>query len=1017
MFEFNKLPAMIRSIGSSQFYLTLLCVSTLSAVPSSSSAAVRNLALGQPAKAKSTQTSHDPGHAVDGNLKSRWCANGSQESEWWEVQLAETASINAVRILWEQEGTAYRYLIESSLNGNDWKTVVDRSENTTETGITTHQFDPVKANRIRVTFLGSNSGGWGSISEFAAYSGDPPPEFELVESSTNVTVADVNAPDGFNVRLFGVPPEINYPVCLTADYSGDVFIGVDEQGSLGKEAGRGKVLRGRDTNGDGTADEVQLFAKMDHPRGLFYDDNSLWVLHPPFLTVFHDRDGDGTADEQQTLIEGISTDFVNKRGADHTTNGIRMGIDGWLYIAVGDFGFTHAVGADGTELSRRGGGIVRVRPDGSEMEIYCWGLRNILDVSIDPFMNIFTRDNTNDGGEWNVRLSHILQSAEFGYPSLFMNYTDEIMPPLADYGGGSGCGTFFLHDAQWPENYNNTLYTCDWGRSEVFLHNLPESGPTYLPHQQSFLRIPRPTDIDIDAAGRMYVSSWKNGNFAYDGPDVGFVAQIVPDGLTPAALPDLKKLDDTVLVSQLRAGNMKQRLYAQREILRRDEHANLDSLLTTLMNDPDGQDFARVAALYTLKQLRGVESHPELLEALTDPLLREHALRALTDRRTEFDGVTSAAIIPYLSDPSPRVVAQAIISLGRLGDSSIAENLIPLTVRQSDTPRATAHNVADADAVIPHLAIRALVNLQAGEACLQALDTPYRDGAIQALRWMHDPVVVTNLIERLQQASDAQSASDLLSVLVRLYHREGDYKEGWWGTRPDRTGPYYDRQPWEETARIEEAIVSHYQSADEIGKERLLGEMIRHRVHPSQLPKSLFEDHKQTESNQPIAIPTVDPDNPNQIANMTFEEVLERTLNAEGNVKRGRRVFLQQSCIACHTYTEGQDPKGPHLADIGKRYTREQLIESILKPSAKIAQGFDTYSFITTEGKIYSGFIVGRSAEEVKLRQANGLSQTILQNEIEEQVQRTESMMPQGIVNNLTPEELAHLLAFLEQLK
>ena len=213
-----------------------------------------------------------------------------------------------------------------------------------------------------------------------------------VHADEKKALNDIQMPPGFQATLFGSPPEVNYPVCLTAAATGEVFVGVDEQGSLGKEPGRGKVLRCVDTNGDGIADQINEFAKMDHPRGLIYDNGSLWVLHPPFLSVFHDTDGDGTADTSDVLIEGISTDQVNKRGADHTTNGIRMGIDGWIYIAVGDFGFVEAVTTEGSQPGRRGGGIVRIRPDGTDMEIYSWGQRNILDVSIDPFMNIFTRD-------------------------------------------------------------------------------------------------------------------------------------------------------------------------------------------------------------------------------------------------------------------------------------------------------------------------------------------------------------------------------------------------------------------------------------------------------------------------------------------------------------------------------------------------------------------------------------------------------------------------------------------------
>ena len=57
----------------------------------------------------------------------------------------------------------------------------------------------------------------------------------------------------------------------------------------------------------------------------------------------------------------------------------------------------------------KGGGIARVRPDGTELELVSRGQRNIYDVAISPLLDLFTRDNTNDGGGWNVRLSHVPQ--------------------------------------------------------------------------------------------------------------------------------------------------------------------------------------------------------------------------------------------------------------------------------------------------------------------------------------------------------------------------------------------------------------------------------------------------------------------------------------------------------------------------------------------------------------------------------------------------------------------------------
>ena len=95
----------------------------------------------------------------------------------------------------------------------------------------------------------------------------------------------------------------------------------------------------RDTDDDGRADEVTEFIRdVDSPRGLLWDHDRLYLLHPPHITVYHDVDGDGVADSSKRLISDIAFGFKD-RSADHTTNGLEMGPDGWIYIAVGDFGF------------------------------------------------------------------------------------------------------------------------------------------------------------------------------------------------------------------------------------------------------------------------------------------------------------------------------------------------------------------------------------------------------------------------------------------------------------------------------------------------------------------------------------------------------------------------------------------------------------------------------------------------------------------------------------------------------
>jgi glucose/arabinose dehydrogenase len=78
---------------------------------------------------------------------------------------------------------------------------------------------------------------------------------------------------------------------------------------------------------------------------VLWDNDRLSVVHPPHLSACIDKDGDGVAEEEKRLVSDIAFGFAD-RPADHTTNGISMGVDGWLYIA-------------------NTGAVVRVRLDGS----------------------------------------------------------------------------------------------------------------------------------------------------------------------------------------------------------------------------------------------------------------------------------------------------------------------------------------------------------------------------------------------------------------------------------------------------------------------------------------------------------------------------------------------------------------------------------------------------------------------------------------------------------------------------
>ena len=373
----------------------------------------------------------------------------------------------------------------------------------------------------------------------------------VVPEKAAALLQDVKAPEGFDVSIFAHPPAVNYPVFVAATPDGTLYVSSDGNGSLDRKPHLGRVLRVRDTDHDGKADEVRAFVPdVDSPRGLVWDHDRLYLLHPPDISVYIDKNGDGVADEHRTLVSGIAFTFKD-RPADHSSNGLELGVDGWLYAAIGDFGFLEAKGTDGRTLQLRGGGVVRVRPDGTGLELWADGTRNILEAAISPLLDGFARDNTNDGGGWDIRLHHFSGHTQHGYPRLFKNFPDEIIHPLADYGGGSGCGAAWIDEPGIPEKWNNAPFTADWGTEWIYRHGLAPTGATYTATQEKFLRLPRATDLDVDGDGAIYASSWRGASFTWVGPDVGFIVRLTPKAYQAPPLLDFDKASDSELIEGL----------------------------------------------------------------------------------------------------------------------------------------------------------------------------------------------------------------------------------------------------------------------------------------------------------------------------------------------------------------------------------------------------------------------------------------------------------------------------------
>jgi len=171
------------------------------------------------------------------------------------------------------------------------------------------------------------------------------------------------------------------------------------------------------------------------------------------------------------------------------------------------------------------------------------------------------------------------------------------------------------------------------------------------------------------------------------------------------------------------------------------------------------------------------------------------------------------------------------------------------------------------------------------------------------------------------------------------------------------------------------------------------------------------------EAGATIQPPEPEPAKPGTVSTLGEDVATVRALKAKGNANRGKVLFTTQACIACHTTDDGQTPKGPHLVNIGKRYKQHEILQAILNPSAVITQGFDTYSFVMKDNKLHVGFVTMETADTISIRTAVGVALNLSAREIKTRDKLAISSMPPGLVANLTPKQLADLLAYLQSLK
>jgi putative heme-binding domain-containing protein len=157
-------------------------------------------------------------------------------------------------------------------------------------------------------------------------------------------------------------------------------------------------------------------------------------------------------------------------------------------------------------------------------------------------------------------------------------------------------------------------------------------------------------------------------------------------------------------------------------------------------------------------------------------------------------------------------------------------------------------------------------------------------------------------------------------------------------------------------------------------------------------------------------------------SNAVAVDALRRfALRHEGDSRRGEELFFDSDgvgCGRCHAAGgRGTAAIGPDLTGLASKYDRAELIRSVLEPSSRIATGYQTAVVAIRDGKVLTGVVHAETDEQIELADSEARITPIARRDIAVRRTGNVSIMPEQVVETLTPVEFSDLISFLASLK
>lgn len=795
---------------------------------------------------------------------------------------------------------------------------------------------------------------------------------DCTAAGLGVTPADqITTPVGFEVDLvYEVPSETQGSwVSLTVDPKGRL-IACDQYGGLYRI----------DVSGE-EAKVQRLTIDFEGAQGLLCAFGSLYANvnargrdNPSGLWRLTDTDGDDQYDKKEHLLP------LNG-GSEHGPHGLILTADGKRIIMCAgnntnlpdhlsssrvprNWGEDHLLGrmpdARGHNADRLGPGgfILSFNPDGSDIELIATGFRNAYDIALNHDGELFAYDADM---EWDVgtpwyrptRINHVISGAEFGWRNgtgKWPAYYPDSFGAAVDIGPGSPTGICFGYGAKFPKKYQNALFICDWSYGNIHAVHLTPDGSSYTGTYETFATAAPLPVTDLVVH-----------------PTEGSLYVTIGGRRTQSGLYRIRytgKLSDD--------GGEPTDRRAQR--LRGVRH----KLEATHVGTPSPDDVGmaidylghadraiRFAARISLEH-QPVERWRDKVVVQKNSRARIHGVIALARNGNESDKAAALAALTSLKwnelSPEERIDllrAYGLIGI-RLGKIEGAEAEPILAQIGGKFP--TGHNEVDRELA------QMLVYLESapavGKIVAEMTASPSQESQIHYAMTLRAAEQGWNLDlyrQYFQWFSDIQSARGGMSF--------GGFIENI------------------KKAALEHVPTDVQQALDEV-------------INPPKV------EEKSVNETRPL------------VKEWTVDDLLEAVTAGDHvpDFEQGKEVFAAGQCYKCHRMGIQGGILGPVLTSAGGRFSPKDLLVSIIEPDKEISDQYAATQFLTDDGQVVIGRVVNMNGNQLQVM-TNMLDPSQLTKVNRDAVELTRpsstSMMPAGLLNTFTKEEIADLIAYL----